>query len=89
MIKYKPCCDKRCGVSGCKTKEDGGCYCLCRLKDAKSTMLSLLDGTSYRWNGGIIYEPGRIKIPLDGLEKQNARKELEKIIEKIKTYEVV
>jgi len=78
----------RCGVGGCKTRESGGCYCLCRLKDRESMLLSLLDGTSYRINDGVVYEPGRIPTPVRGFEKDNTLKELEQVREKIKSYKL-
>lgn len=88
-MKYKPCCDTRCLVGGCKTREDGGCYCVCRLKDAESSRLSLLEGRSYRFGGGIIYEPGRTPVPLEGKEEQETLNELMNIRKKLKEYEVV
>lgn len=77
-----------CGLGNCATRDAGGCYCLCRLKDGKSMLLSLLDGTSCRINGCVVYEPGRIRTPLGGFEKDNALKELASVREKIKTYEL-
>lgn len=87
-MKYKTCCARRCMVHGCDTKDNGGCYCLCRLKDREHTLLSLLDGTSYREKGFIIYEPGRIKTPLGGFEKDNATKDLDEVRKRIKEYEI-
>lgn len=86
--KYKPCCGRICGLGGCQTQEDGGCYCLCRLKDKEQMLLSLLDGTSYQVNGAVIYEPGRVKTPAGGFFKENYLRELEKVRERIKTYEI-
>lgn len=87
-MKYKPCCNARCLVGGCKTQESGGCYCLCRLKDAEQTCLRLLSGECYRFGPGIIYKPGRIATPLEGDEKEKTECELYEIRERIKTYEI-
>jgi hypothetical protein len=87
-MKYKPCCSKRCLLGRCEIRENGGCYCLCSLKDHENTLLSLLDGTSYRFENGIIYDPNRIPSPLGGFERKNAEELLERVRAKIKTYEV-
>ncbi len=84
--KYKPCCENRCLVHGCETKEYGGCYCLCRLKDAENHCIGLLEGTHFRQGGGIIYVPGRM-IPLEGPEKISVENELIMIRSKIKAFE--
>jgi len=43
-MKYKPCCGKRCMVAGCKTKEQGACYCICRMHDQISHLESIIEG---------------------------------------------
>lgn len=86
-MKYKPCCDLRCLLSKCETRDCGGCYCVCRLKDFEKSCLSLLEGRSYRSSGCIIYEPGRTPIPLEGEEKEKVLADLEHIRNKLKTYE--
>jgi hypothetical protein len=87
MDKYKGCCGKRCMVHGCKIKDSGGCYCVCRLKDAENQCLNLLDGQSYRQNGGIIYVPGRYQ-PLEGDERKETETQLENIRSRLKEYEI-
>jgi hypothetical protein len=87
-MKYKPCCGKRCMLGNCKTREDGGCYCLCHLKDHEAMILSLLDGTSKRYGDGIIFNPNVEAIPLEGDEKEKTQEELEKVKLQIKEYEV-
>ncbi len=88
MNKYKACCGKRCMVFGCETKEHGGCYCLCRLKDSENQCIMLLEGKSFRHSGGIIYQPSRIPIPLEGNEKEEEEKTLTMIRNRIKEYEI-
>lgn len=85
--KYKPCCGRRCLLSKCATRDQGGCYCLCRLKDREGTILSLLAGRFYRRCGGIIYDHNRKPIPLEGEERDRVLKDIEAIRAKIKTYE--
>lgn len=86
MKLYTPCCNTVCLLGNCETRENGGCYCVCRLKDAESSCISLLEGKSYRKNGGIIYEPRRIPIPLVGEEKNQVEDNLKTIRERIKSY---
>jgi len=88
MTKYKACCGRRCCLGKCETRKQGGCYCICRLKYAKRSLERLLDGTSYSYKGAIIYEPGRVKTPLGGLERQNRLDELDQVRAKIKEYEI-
>jgi hypothetical protein len=87
MTKYKPCCGRRCPLGNCETREEGGCYCLCRLKDAESSYLSLLAGSSYRYSGAQIYVSGKT-FPLSDDEKKEYHSGLEQIREKIKDYEI-
>ncbi len=86
-MKYKPCCSSRCLLGTCETRDNGGCYCVCRWKDAESTCISLLEGRSFRHGGGIIYEPNRIPVPLKGDEKDQISQQLEAIRERLKKYE--
>ena len=86
--KYNGCCDKVCALGYCETRELGGCYCLCRLKDKEVMLLSLLDGSSYRVEDAVVYRPGIIPTPVGGFERINVLKELERVRERIKTYEV-
>lgn len=86
-IKYKPCCSRRCMLGSCATREAGGCYHTCGLVDAEKTCLSLMEGTSYRQKGGIIYIPGRL-VPLEGDEKAEIENQLANIRERLKEYEI-
>jgi hypothetical protein len=45
-VKYKPCCGRRCLVHGCKIREAGGCYCVCRLMDSINTFNTVIEGRS-------------------------------------------
>lgn len=54
-VKYKPCCDKRCMLFDCETREDGGCYCLCRLKDFEETLASLIEEGRIEGKDGIAH----------------------------------
>lgn len=87
MTQYTLCCNSVCLLGNCKTREAGGCYCVCRLKDAESSCISLIEGKSYRKNGCIIYENGRIAIPLEGKEKEEVEEQLKNIREILKRYE--
>lgn len=86
--KYKPCCGRRCLLGICQTRAEGGCYCLCRLKDYEDECLSISEGRSYRSNGAVVYLPNRKPIPLTGVDKDKVEKNLQQIREKIKTYEI-
>lgn len=85
-MKYKPCCGRRCLLASCKTREAGGCYCLCRLKDMEGSLISMLKGHSYRCGPGVIYQPGR-NVPLEGEEKEKVIQDLEKVRQMFKKYE--
>ncbi len=87
-MKYKNCCDRSCLLSHCETRNNGGCYCVCRLKDAENTCISLLEGKSYRSGVGIIYEPGRHKPLTEGEEKEKTLQQLANIRMRLKEYEI-
>jgi hypothetical protein len=74
-FNYKPCCDKRCLLVNCETRNKGGCYCVCALVDAESTLTKLLDGTF-----------SSIAIPLSGEERQKFELQLKSVTEKIEKY---
>lgn len=86
-MKYKPCCNKICCLGSCEVQAQGGCYCLCRLKDYESQLIDLIEGECHRNNGCVIYKPG-LKITPNAFEKENDEKELKKVREKIKEYEI-
>lgn len=98
-MKYNPCCDKRCLVHGCQIREEGGCYCLCRLMDHLSQIKSASLGHTIYQGGGIIFYPDieEAKSHLDRLSEEDKHNHLDrlamnvefkkKILEKIKTYE--
>lgn len=71
----------------CETREDGGCYCVCLLKDAENNIERLLEGRTYKYGTGIIYDPRRPGKPLEGTEKEEALKELHDIRNRLKDYE--
>ncbi len=87
-MKYKKCCDRICLVRGCNIRENGGCYCVCRLHDAIKQQERVISGNVYWLNGGVIYEPGRTPIPLEGDEKEQAETKLVILNEKMKKYEI-
>jgi hypothetical protein len=87
MNKYNPCCDRRCLVYGCKTKETGGCYCVCRLIDAKNDYERILEDNEFTVQEvGIIHFPREI-YPICEETKQKNLKNLEDINRRIKEYE--
>ena len=88
MMKYKPCCGTGCLVGGCRTREAGGCYCVCRLKDREQTLQDLIYGKCYRRNGVIVYEAGIEKVPVHANDRRLALAELEKVRERLKKYEI-
>lgn len=100
-MKYKPCCYIRCLVHGCKVKEEGGCYCLCRMFDHISSLESIQKGNIILDGIVSIYYPDKEKAKKhfdrlsDEDKKRNldaissAQENIEKIKEKIKTFEAV
>lgn len=100
MKKYKPCCDKICSLGTCKTRDEGGCYCLCRLFDHLGQMKSILNGNTVYVHGGFVYFPEKetAKEYLNRIpeEKRNEHEQYVKTIpgmifdieKRIKNYEV-
>lgn len=86
-MKYKPCCDSVCLLSYCETREAGGCYCVCRIKDSESSLISELKGETFRQREARVYVPGR-GIPLEGDVEEKVLEELQKVREKLKEYEI-
>jgi hypothetical protein len=74
-------------LGGCKTRDSGGCYCICKLKDFESSLLSQLKGNTVRFGAGTIYRPGDFP-PLEGEEKEKVEKQLAEIRARLKKYEV-
>lgn len=60
MLKYKPCCDRRCLLANCKTRDNGACSCVCRLMDSINTCNSILEGSSFKM-GSIYIPPGEYR----------------------------
>lgn len=88
-------------VGGCKTRKNGGCYCLCRLHDAINDLQDIKDGHTIASHGGLIYYPDKEKADnhLKNLTEDQKKNHFEilsqaddriaVIKEKIKTYEKV
>ena len=99
-MKYKPCCGKRCMVLGCETKEQGACYCICRMHDQISHLESIIEGSTLYDGIGMQYIPDdqfRKKV-FDSwsIEKQETYRDfqkgspllIEKFKEKLKEFEI-
>lgn len=56
-MKYKACCEWRCLLGNCDIRDNGGCKCVCNLKDAISGLESVIEGIELPWGGGYIYYP--------------------------------
>jgi len=99
-MKYKACCERRCLIHKCKIRDQGGCYCVCRLSDAISQIQSVIDGKTIRYEMGFVYIPDddlRQK-DIDRMTKEqkeyyetyknSCHKEIERLKEKLKEYEI-
>lgn len=86
-MKYKSCCTSRCLLGTCETRDNGGCYCVCRLKDHEKTQLSLIEGSSYAHKGMVIYEPGKKTVPTPE-DVKRYQERLGVIRTKLKEYEI-
>ena len=91
--KYKPCCNNRCLLFFCETREAGGCYCTCRTKDYISHLQSIIEGQTLYDGNCFIYIPNdeKLKQTLDNWsdEKKEIFKEFRdneapKLLEKYK-----
>ncbi len=87
-MKYTPCCSSRCLLGTCKTRNLGGCYCVCRLKDWEDTLMGIIEGRIERFGPGIVYNPNRIPVPLEAEELEKTTKELEEVRRRLKEYEI-
>ncbi len=101
MKKYKPCYERRCLVYGCKSQEQGACYCICRLIDRIGTLQDIIDGSMIKDGAACIYIPDeqRRRVHIEKMTNER-RKEyedfrlneapelLKKHQEKLKTYEI-
>ena len=74
-LKYKPCCDMRCCVAGCKTRSVGGCYHICRLVDAINSMKSVIDGSVICGGCAYIPDPKRRQEILDRMTPEVRERE--------------
>ncbi len=57
MTQYKPCCERRCLVHGCKTREQGACYCICKMWDSVHHLESIIEGKTLYDGIGMQYIP--------------------------------
>jgi hypothetical protein len=55
LDEYKPCCTRRCLLANCKTRNAGGCSCVCDLVDAIHNLEMVIEGTLV--GQGCIYFP--------------------------------
>lgn len=83
IVKYKPCCDGRCGVYGCESKDQGACYCCCRLLDNIAAMQDIIDGKARFEGDCIIYGFPGLGC---GHGTKTAKDRLERLQEKLKDY---
>jgi hypothetical protein len=62
----------RCLLGECKIREEGGCYCLCRLFDKLDDCISIQNGKIIPINGGSIYcpDPEEIKKRIEQISDQ-------------------
>lgn len=82
-------------LGSCKTRDAGGCYCICRLIDSIETCKSILSGDSFK-RGSIYIPPGKFRdkfiATLSDEEKSEdmkfAAEELIKLQEILKNHEV-
>jgi hypothetical protein len=99
-MKYKPCCGKRCMVAGCETKEQGACYCICRMHDQIRDLERIIEGRTLYDGIGMQYIPNdqfrqQVLDSWSDVEKETLRLfKLEapnlilKFKEKLKEYEI-
>lgn len=89
MKKYKSCCGLRCLLEKCEVRDNGGCYCVCILKDYEHSLERVLDRSiGLIPGGGFIYKPEKAYPPLHSFERIEIKKKLKNIRKKIKTYEL-
>jgi hypothetical protein len=87
--KYKPCCDKICGFSDCKTRGEGACACLCRLLDEIELCKDLIDKKAIKLGSAIIYSAklaNMQKLRMTRFEIDDTKARLKRCQEKLKEY---
>jgi len=92
-MKYKPCCGSRCLLGYCETRENGGCYCVCRLIDHIHTLEGLINGdivSPFIWFGDKKKQEEYYEKNKEECDKyiNQSPKLLEKAKEKLKFYEI-
>jgi hypothetical protein len=97
-MKFKACCAYQCALGGCETRENGGCYCLCRLFDRLHALENVIEGKQFVLpSGGSVYyaeEEDRKRFyqnnkeMVDEFKINKAPKLLEEVKSKIKEYEM-
>ena len=92
-MKYKPCCNRRCLLAHCVTREQGGCSCVCHLMDNIHTFEDLINGS--RVNPNIFFGDKDLQDSFYEKNKEScniyineAPKLLEEAKEKLKKYEL-
>lgn len=74
MVKYKPCCDIRCLLGGCEIRDNGGCYCACRLDGHIANLKRCIDGKVF--HKGSVYIADHESY-WNGLSEDKKKEELE------------
>jgi hypothetical protein len=92
IMKYKPCCDRRCLKHGCTTREQGGCSCLCGLFDHLHSLKRVQEGYIIKVGVGEIYYPNldmarEMADRLPEKDKSENQKYLESIPTRMKEIE--
>ncbi len=100
-MRYKPCCNRKCMVHGCKTKEQGACYCICRMWDSIHNLESIMEGRTLYDGMGFQYIPSNEfreqvynswsdekKQVFQEFKNFEAPKLIQKMKEKLKEFEI-
>ncbi len=87
IMKYKPCCNTVCMVHGCESREQGACYCCCRLLDHIDNMHQIINGKAF-FKGECIVYPGfdKHRFTPHANDIEVAKEQLVKLQEKLKDY---
>ena len=75
LDRYKPCCQKRCLLANCETRDAGGCSCVCDLVDVIHNLEMVIEGIIV--GQGCIYFPDseRRESFLNSMDEERRKKE--------------
>lgn len=93
MQKYKACCDRRCLLSVCIVRDNGGCSCACNMVDCIDELKDIQKGDRFpgiyihdKYEANIYYEKNKEFIEKYKTSIPNQLLKIEKILQEKYLY---